>query len=547
MKKSSGLRLILLSLTLLALSMPSWAIEPKRPWTVLVYLNGDNNLNPTMLNEIELIERAGSSNDVNVVVQYDGTKEKDSKRFLARPGRGTKDSVIFAQDVEYDMGSTATLADFLAWGIENFPSDKIALVVFGHGRGILNIPQQDGAKFGKSNSHAMTLASSPDETSGSHMEEADVAEAIGKVLAEKRKGRKLDLFAYNSCLMGNIEVLREIATVADYMLASEYSIVIESSKSIDVYRPPTGLSVHHMSSYLMDVPSSDSRSAGAAAVKGFYEDYKDYALIDYFNGTPSQYFPTTMALYDLSNLSETTALVAAMAADIRDALAADKRNVDRLYEEVLKGFMIDSMGYMDLGLVARITQRAIGSPHAAKILEALASRESLILNTARINTRPEISGLSIFFPAFAMDDADFKTFSGFYSKTTFAKETGWDKVNTEFRQNYFERSFEINYNMMERFLSGAKVQVSYTDDFAYNEHHLFSVLGWLQFYKALLTGRYDRADRQIDLLMNSKVRDTEISSYLKELRLLLDEQIKKTSNPMDKRHLIILESKLTGQ
>ncbi len=47
-----------------------------------------------------------------------------------------------------DMGSYRTLADFVQWGSSNYPADHLAVVVWDHGSGALNVNNR-AAKSGK--------------------------------------------------------------------------------------------------------------------------------------------------------------------------------------------------------------------------------------------------------------------------------------------------------------------------------------------------------------------------------------------------------------
>ena len=57
-------------LTLLISVVPS-PLHATACWTVMVYLDGDNNLEPAAIDDLNEMEAVGSTNKVNVVVQFD--------------------------------------------------------------------------------------------------------------------------------------------------------------------------------------------------------------------------------------------------------------------------------------------------------------------------------------------------------------------------------------------------------------------------------------------------------------------------------------------
>ncbi len=132
---------------------PETAVPPSTPiynpalaeWTVLVYMDGDNNLELSALRDLNEMEAAGGSERVNVVVQVDralGETTVDGdwtggRRYLMR---GDADADLMASELleemgEINMGDPQTLADFVAWGMQTYPANRTALVMWDHGAG----------------------------------------------------------------------------------------------------------------------------------------------------------------------------------------------------------------------------------------------------------------------------------------------------------------------------------------------------------------------------------------------------------------------------
>ncbi len=97
-------------------------------WTLLVYMLGDNNLEPFSLLDLVEMTAAGQSDEVNIIVQLDRTHGYTDvwgnwttvKRF-----RVAKEDVVELADLgEEDLGDPAVLEDFIAWGVAHFPAES---------------------------------------------------------------------------------------------------------------------------------------------------------------------------------------------------------------------------------------------------------------------------------------------------------------------------------------------------------------------------------------------------------------------------------------
>jgi hypothetical protein len=124
--------------------------SPRRAeWTVMVYADGDNNLEEAMLIDFGEISKVGSTDAVNVLVQLDRigkyvTAEHDvfpywTQTLRFRVARGqwpVPGSTPTSYDIgETNMGDGRTLADFIAWSRANFPARRYALIISDHGQG----------------------------------------------------------------------------------------------------------------------------------------------------------------------------------------------------------------------------------------------------------------------------------------------------------------------------------------------------------------------------------------------------------------------------
>ena len=217
----------------------NFVVETPTKWTFMVYIDGDNNLEPDAIVDFMEMASVGSSDEVKIVVQMDRRSGYDSsygnwedtKRFLIQ--RDDDPSSDPVEDLgEQNMGDPAVLQDFVEWAITNYPAEHYALSIWNHGGGWRLYMQRLGerARAMKSRGEAdtgVTRAVVWDDTDDDvlYMDEVQHALKGAKREIKNRTGTdmKLDVVGFDACLMGMIEVAYEIRDEANYMVGSEYS------------------------------------------------------------------------------------------------------------------------------------------------------------------------------------------------------------------------------------------------------------------------------------------------------------------------------------
>jgi hypothetical protein len=116
---------------------PTRALAQKKPWTIMIYIAGDNDLSPFIINNIKQLAQIGSNKNCNIVIQVsEQDKKRPTQRYLIEKGK----AVALNKDnsERLDSGSDKTLLDFCSFAIDNFPSEHIALILWDHGTGYLD-------------------------------------------------------------------------------------------------------------------------------------------------------------------------------------------------------------------------------------------------------------------------------------------------------------------------------------------------------------------------------------------------------------------------
>ncbi len=244
-------------------------------WTVMVFLNADNNLEDAGIVDFNEMETIGSTSNMNVVVQMDRNPDYDTsngdttgvRRYLVKrdSNPSTITSPVLAYLGELNMGSGDVLYDFVKWAATSYPAKKYCLIIWDHGGGI------NGASY--------------DESSGDDaLEPIELKDAIKN--AQDEGVPTIDLLGFDACLMANIEVAYELSSVANYMVASEE------------VEPGDGWPYNTVLGALATTPTMGPIDLGKVIVDKYKEFYE--ASGDYKN---------TMALHDLSRIGALSAKV----------------------------------------------------------------------------------------------------------------------------------------------------------------------------------------------------------------------------------------------
>ena len=181
-------------------------------WTFMVFMNADNNLEPYMLGDLTEMSQAGSTSAVNIIVLSD---TRSAYGGVARKLKVTPTGVDVLETMgEIDMGDWHTLANFGSWAVTRYPARHYALIMSDHGTGWRSKPKSVLRGF------------SHDGTGSTHEEifisKGEYAQAM-KVITSSAGG-KLDLVAFDACLMGMWELAAATAPFSRVLVASEESL-----------------------------------------------------------------------------------------------------------------------------------------------------------------------------------------------------------------------------------------------------------------------------------------------------------------------------------
>ena len=188
--------------------------DPKRIWTIAVYMGADNDLDQFALKDLKEMERGLPEEGVECVVLVDRAKGPTTAgddrtdqvvRIKRHTGKGLKSEVL-ARPGELNTADPAVLQGFLTSVIKTFPARHYALIMWNHGGGW---------------AYHITDADAPGAAKG--YDKLSLPKLRQGILgALKDTGlKKLDLVGFDMCLMAQMETAAEIADLAQVMVASQ--------------------------------------------------------------------------------------------------------------------------------------------------------------------------------------------------------------------------------------------------------------------------------------------------------------------------------------
>lgn len=362
---------------------PNDHLNGRARWTVLVYMNAANNLQPDSLTNMAQMAAVGSDATLNVVVQWKQASCQDcgapsflgTRRYLVKTHSAAERNRILAGDTTVldadrlpdpvpggtvDMGDWRTMRDFVQWGSRTYPADHIAFVVWDHGSGWR--PTRAGGKRFR--------AVSQDSQSGNEINTWELPQAFDG------PPQPIDALLFDASLEQMTEVAYELRNNARVMVGSEES-------------PPGAGYPYDAWLSQLKARTMNPCDLGNAVIQTFVAAYPRESNI-------------TQSMLDLTRLQT----VAAALDSFGSALLAHTRDLAATIQTARDGAQHYTVGYEDnkdlyhyTDLIRNGAANASDVQLAATNLEtALRGANGAVLNTAHGPSQDNSNGLAIWIP-----------------------------------------------------------------------------------------------------------------------------------------------------
>ncbi|WP_243428291.1 clostripain-related cysteine peptidase [Clostridium rhizosphaerae] len=187
----------------------------KKKWTILIYADGNNEMEGIMYKSLLSCKKIISNEDVNVVFEIgrlDNYKSRNSDDWCGvRRYHVDKGNLILVEDLgKSNMADPNNLYSFIKWGFENYKSEHYMVVLSDHGGDFIGC----FTDLSKNKPYIMGIP--------------EMIEAINAV--RKNLGYEIDILVLDMCYMNSIEVIYELGqekyntakTVITYMDYASY-------------------------------------------------------------------------------------------------------------------------------------------------------------------------------------------------------------------------------------------------------------------------------------------------------------------------------------
>lgn len=387
MKKLS----LLLAIALIALFAnfsQAQQVETKK-WTFMVFINGDNNLDRFGVLDIQEMEKAGISKDINIVVEIDRGYGKPARRYDVT-GRAADakadDWGICAKNVgdlgEIDSGDYKEVVNYVNWVKQNYPAENYSLVLWNHGAGW------------KKKANEVLKGVCYDDQSGHHISTKDLGVMTATI--QGILGKRLDILAFDACLMQMIEVSYEIRENVKYMVASEET------------EPGDGWPYELVCSPLAKNPAMTAEEFARLITQAYAQSY---------NGKKS----TTQSTVDCDKLEDLAVSIDALAQAIMGACAANTAEVTAVKNALAATQKYAYADNIDLGHFAQMLAQVTKDEKVKEAINNLTMvyGKAVIENQITGTSTKYSTGTAIYFPK--------SSFNAAYDTIKFSKFS-WDEM-----------------------------------------------------------------------------------------------------------------------
>jgi hypothetical protein len=275
-----------------ARALPGPHQDSPADWTIMVFMNGKNNLEPAALTNFLQMAQIGSTGRVNIIVELgrpQNTRYSHAEgdwtgvlRFRVTKGmHPVPSSAINPDDVRVrnaDMGSGKTLADFVQWSEGSYPAKRNMLLIWNHGQGwrlyLANVKSSEKVMIASkyvtavaANGKKPAAAPADKPLTGGYRSvsfDDDTKHFLyNRDIEDSLHGQNLDVIGFDACLMAMMESAYAFRNIAKLMVASEELV------------PGDGWKYNSWLHDLVANSSMDETALGKTLVQSYKSEYGD--------------------------------------------------------------------------------------------------------------------------------------------------------------------------------------------------------------------------------------------------------------------------------
>ena len=390
-----------------------------KPWTIMIYMAGDNDLNSFCWRDLAELKSVGSSDALNIVVQIDTMRAKLTRRYYVTKKQTRQKDVVMTLK-ETDTGDPKVASAFFEWAIRTYPAERYLVGFWNHGSGIDETDVYAGTRARGapvSRAKARVVASHPvrralfsttrrqiigrrtraiayDDSAKDFLDNKELATVLTNTAAAA--GHPVDVLGLDACLMAMLELAYEMRDNAGVIVASQQ------------LEPGDGWPYNKVAGAIAANPAITARELAARIVREYVASYTDDSV--------------TQSAVDTSAVGALASAVSDLAIALMAGL--DDANLYRAIDRSIKAAQrFDTKDFVDLAsLAALLVKHAPGTPVAAaatRVLDQIRSPTLVIAQGKKGKDVKDAQGVSIYLPQLEPDtEVD-------YARLDFAHDTRW--------------------------------------------------------------------------------------------------------------------------
>ncbi len=389
-------------------AVPVVASAQTAEWTVMVYLDGDNNLDPDSVTDVAEMMAVGSTDKVNVLILWDRYSEPAYLYKVHLGGlellNGMTVNGAPVNGQEVNMGDWHVLEAFVDFGKANYPANHFMLDLWDHG-----------------NAFGYTCW---DDHNGTNMA-APQAISLNEVGQALEGSGAMDILTYDGCTIGMVEIAYELT-----LNPAEMNVQIGYLVASEEYIPNNGYAYNNV---LQKMNSMEDVSAAAVAKMLVDEYAATYSPKGEAKGSST----VNLSAIDLSKIKPIASAMKSLTDELKAGLAKDYK--------YYKGLISDARGEANLGWSLNGWDKRVDLGTFLTTLSAL-SKDSdvkasadqafgIIKSAVYVGNTPALDsqsafGLGVWFPTSYRslgnaNNGGFWTLDMYHGAFGFADDAGW--------------------------------------------------------------------------------------------------------------------------
>jgi len=362
----------------------------KKKWLVILYSAGDNNLASFLHEDINELESVGSDENTHIVTIADQGKQlnaafKGAKVFYLKKDNDMSkiNSPLLKNLGQVNTADPKFMASSIAEIIKKFPAEHIAIIIGDHGSGWHGAIEDEG------NHKFMSLP--------------EIREALEEIY--KKTGKRIDVLAFDACLMAMAEVGYELKNAVKYLVASEetesgsgYSYNIIFSKAIK----DAVSKIQQAALFKVNVDPEEFAKIIVESAKEYSDDIETISAVD---------------------LDKVNDLVSKLDEFAKLVISSNQQDIQKLKEKIRKTQSFAVGSFRDLYHFAKLIyeDKSISQDLRNKAKEIMDALNKYIVNEFSNDKYQNAYGVSIELPSYGNVDSKYKNIQ-------FAKDTSWDEM-----------------------------------------------------------------------------------------------------------------------